>query len=478
MKRSRLLLAPPAWALILVAAWPASAGAQTQARPDLPEGWQPAAPREEIRPTITFLATGGPDGAGAFLIATDDGIGQHGWVQKTFPVTGGKTYRFLAQRKTVNVESPRRSTPARIVWRDEGGKLVPADVPAESEQAGRPVPTAEPEHPPEAATDAHGWTTLTGRYRAPSRATQAVVELHLQWAPKAQAYWGLARFEECEPVPPRTVRLAAIHHRPTGKGPRANCEEFAPLIAEAARNGADLVVLGETVHYVGLGKKPHEVAEPIPGPSTEYFSGLAKKHGTHIVVSLYERDGRLVYNVALLIGPDGRIIGKYRKVCLPHSEIEAGVMPGNDYPVFDTKFGKVGMMVCYDGFFPEVARELSKRGAEIIAWPVWGCDPLLAPARANENRVVIVSSTYMDVKAKWMLSAIYDRDGTVLAAADTWGTFVMAEVDLNARRIGPYNLGDFRAMVHRHRPVPPAEAALPAPAPATEKPSGPAQNRP
>ena len=48
-------------------------------------------------------------------------------------------------------------------------------------------------------------------------------------------------------------------------------------------------------------------------------------------------------------------------------------MPGDEYPVFDTRFGKVGMMICYDGFFPEVARELSNNGAEVIAWPVWGC---------------------------------------------------------------------------------------------------------
>ena len=61
--------------------------------------------------------------------------------------------------------------------------------------------------------------------------------------------------------------------------------------------------------------------------------------------------------------------------------------------MFDTKFGKVGLMICYDGFFPEVARELSNRGAEVIAWPVWGCNPLLAQARACENHVYLVSST-------------------------------------------------------------------------------------
>ena len=71
------------------------------------------------------------------------------------------------------------------------------------------------------------------------------------------------------------------------------------------------------------------------------------------------------------------------------------------------------MMVCYDGFFPEVARELTNRGAEVIAWPVWGCNPLLARARACENHVYLVSSTYEDVSRNWMISAVYDHDGEV-----------------------------------------------------------------
>jgi predicted amidohydrolase len=341
---------------------------------------------------------------------------------------------------------------------------VPADVPAGPEQDGRPVPSAEPEHPLDGETDGRGWTTLTARYRAPAKARRATIELHLQWAPKAQARWTVATFAETDPEPARKARLATIHYRPTGKSPLANCKEYAPLVAEAGRRGADLVVLGETVHYVGVRKKPHEVAEAIPGPSTDYFCGLARKHGLHIVVSLYERAGRLIYNVAVLIGPDGRILGKYRKVCLPHAEIEAGVTPGRDYPVFQTKFGKVGLMVCYDGFFPEVARALTRRGAEVIAWPVWGCDPLLARARANENRVFIVSSTYMDARASWMLSAVYDRVGTPLEVAQKWGTVAVAEVDLNARHIGPYNLGDFHAMVERHRPLPVVESSQRAPA--------------
>ena len=70
------------------------------------------------------------------------------------------------------------------------------------------------------------------------------------------------------------------------------------------------------------------VPEPVPGPSTEYFGGLAKKHDLYIVAGLLEREGHLVYNVAVLLGPDGKIVGKYHKVTLPRGEIEGGIMPG------------------------------------------------------------------------------------------------------------------------------------------------------
>jgi len=224
-----------------------------------------------------------------------------------------------------------------------------------------------------------------------------------------------------------------------------------PLLAEAARQKADLVVLGEIAPTANLGKKPEEVAEPVPGPSTDFFAALARQHDFYVVFSLDERVGHLIYNTAVLIGPDGRLVGKYHKVCLPREEVESGVAPGSEYPVFETRFGKVGMMICYDGFFPEPARELAKRGAEVIAWPVWGCNPLLARARACENNVCLVSSTYEDVSRNWMISAVFDRSGEPLVQAQEWGTLAVAEVDLNQRTMWNF-LGDFGARVPRHRP--------------------------
>ena len=408
--------------------------------------WSEAAARDEIKPRFRRSEQ-------ALLIEADGRPGLNGFWQRTYPVQGGSYYHVSVRRRTTGIESPAQCTPVRVVWLNAAGQRVPESRPQVTGVLENHRPTVGAEYPVDGPVGSDGWAVVEGTYLAPAAARQALVELHLQWATAGRVEWRNAAFAAVEKPAPRKARLATIHLQPRqGTTAQEKREQYAGLIARAAEQKADLVVLGETLTYYGSGRTPGETAEPIPGPSSTYFAELARKHGLYIVAGLFEREGRAVYNSAILAAPDGTLAGKYRKVALPESEIEAGVTPGLEYPVFDTRFGRLGIMICYDGFFPEVARELTKRGAEVIAWPVWGVNPELARARAAENHVYLVSSTYEPVSSQWGYSAVWDHAGRTIAKAQDWGTVVLAEVDLAEPTRWKY-LGDFRQRIPRHLPL-------------------------
>jgi len=151
-----------------------------------------------------------------------------------------------------------------------------------------------------------------------------------------------------------------------------NLTKTEKTVIKAKKHAADLVIFPELslTGYV-VRDQIYELAETIPGSSTKIIENIAKKTKAHIVFGmpeLSEKTQATIYNAAVLVGPEG-FIGKYRKMYLPtHSVFEEKryFRPGHQAAVFDTKLGKIGLIICYDVFFPEVSRLTRLKGAQLI----------------------------------------------------------------------------------------------------------------
>lgn len=157
-----------------------------------------------------------------------------------------------------------------------------------------------------------------------------------------------------------------------------NLQKLAKGIAQAAQRGAQLVVLQElhNTPYFCQTENPDlfDLAEPIPGPSTDFFGTLARQFGIVIVTSLFERRAAgLYHNTAVVIEKDGTIAGKYRKMHIPDDPAyyeKFYFTPGDlGFEPIDTSVGRLGVQVCWDQWYPEGARLMALRGADLLIYP-------------------------------------------------------------------------------------------------------------
>ncbi len=228
---------------------------------------------------------------------------------------------------------------------------------------------------------------------------------------------------------------------------KASVDRCLELVAEAAAEGAELCVTVETVNaYLALGDTRFEYTENIFGDTVRKFSRAAREYKMHIVAGLALAISGVPYNCAVLFDDRGEIVGIHKKVHLPAGE-ELHYRHGDRFEVFETRLGKIGMLVCWDMQFPEAARELALMDADIIACPTYGWENIYGLSRAYENSVYIAAGMCTYRHGLWQEndpSCIVDTMGRVLAACerDREG-IAIADVDLRREPDPQYGSEEF-----------------------------------
>ena len=274
---------------------------------------------------------------------------------------------------------------------------------------------------------------------------------------------------------PRTLTVALIQERNHGDA-QANLAVIAQRVAEAAAQGARLVLLQEL--HNGPYFCQHEsvdefdLAETIPGPSTDFLGNLARQHGVVIVGSLFEKRATgLYHNTAVVLEADGRLVGKYRKMHIPDDPgfyEKFYFTPGDlGFTPIDTSVGRLGVLVCWDQWYPEAARLMALAGADMLLYPTAiGWDPSDEQAEKTRQRDAWVLSHRGHAVANglpvlscnrvghetsplgaagidfWGNSHVLGPQGEFVAEAGTEATMIVCDVDLgrseHVRRIWPF----------------------------------------
>jgi beta-ureidopropionase len=255
----------------------------------------------------------------------------------------------------------------------------------------------------------------------------------------------------------RQVRAALIQAQ-ANMGKQEAIDKHIKMIADAAGQGAQVVGLQEIFHgpYFCAEQDPkwYATAEPEDGPTVSRMREVAREHGVVLIVPWYEEEQPGVYyNTACVIERDGSVLGKYRKTHIP----QVGpcfwekfyFKPGNlGYPVWDTSVGRIGLIICYDRHFPEVARELGLKGAELVFNPSATVESLSRylweleqPAHAVANGFWVAASNRVGVEAPLNPNKFYGssyfcspRGKIVAQASDSEDEVLVADIDLDEIR--------------------------------------------
>jgi len=247
------------------------------------------------------------------------------------------------------------------------------------------------------------------------------------------------------------MKIALVQQNCTDNLEKNRQKGFENVII-AAKQGAKIICFAELAFdpfypQVEATREKLEMAEPVPGPTTEMFSQLAREYGIVIVLNLFEREGKHTFDSSPVINTDGSIMGTTRMIHItdyPCFHEQGYYFPGNKgAPVYETKFGKIGVAICYDRHYPEYMRVLALAGAEIVfipqagsvgEWPE-GLYEAEMQVAAFQNGYYTALCNRVGKEPKLTFSGesfVCDPSGKIIAQAPSEKDFILyAEVDLN-----------------------------------------------
>ena len=382
-----------------------------ESSPAKPENWTITGPIQTMQPSSAI--DGKIHFSGKYgLRMSSINPSCHGRAVQKVPVAGGQTYLFSARFKAEKIASIHKNVMIRIRWlmdKNQIGYNFIYDLDGESD----------------------GWYLASDKIMAIEGADSAEISLEFRWT-TGTVWWDDISMAACEADPPRNVKVGTFYFRPPGPTVEKNIALMSEMLDKAGKAGCDIVCLPEgwPTCDTGLGMTRVE-ANTIGGSASKMMSQKAKQYRMYIVSGLYNWDGDTLKNIAVLYDREGRIQGVYEKIQLPDSETEAGAVPGNTFPVFDTDFGRIGILICWDSAFPEISRILAVNGAEMLFCPIWGdvrgkeSWKVTARARAIDNGVFFVTNIFDGH------SVIVNPAGDILQESGTQGSLLTATVDLN-----------------------------------------------
>lgn len=393
------------------------------------EAWAPhpkAAPATESR-----------DGAFA-LDANGTRTCSGGWQWRFDGVTPGQTYEISVETAHEGLPVPHDTLSCTAVW----GSTLPDEE--------RPGAFWDYLLPEPAGTDR---IRFARKLVAPDYATQLTIRATLRWTASGKTLWQTPAVTIAKTplakAPP--VRICVV----TGQATQRRGRQFKSLqdniefygnLCEAAceKHQPQLIVLPEVALQWNVPGNPLDLAVPAPGPETDAFAAIARKHKVRIALAMYERDGDAVHNSVVLIGPGGEIDGRYRKVHLAAGgEDCSGILPGDGFPVFHTEIGRLGCNICMDSSAAESSRLAGLNGADFLLLPIMGDHradrwSMGSPIFSEDRWRAIMRTHAMDNQLCLIAarnnatgSCIVDRKGELLAWNDGDREWIVADVPLD-----------------------------------------------